>query len=216
MLLRLIPGLALLALPASAAAAPTLAPLEPCYAAVSPDEGGTESVAVTGTGFTPNATVDVRVDGELKFTGVRIDEAGELSGSLAAPYVDAGRRAFTVQVTEPANPAQTVTAQALVTHLGVDVRPASARPSSRVRFKGSGFMGDGAVYAHYLRKGKARRTVRLTKRTTGACGNFSVRRRQFPFSPSTGRWIIQIDQHKRYRARPTSAFLRLRVDVELR
>lgn len=216
MLARLTAALIVLAVPSSAAAAPALTPLRPCYVAVSPTKGGTEKVELSGTGFTPNALVDVAVDGEVRYPGVRIDATGALpAGTLSAPFVESGRRAFAVTVTEQLSTAQTATVTALTTRLTVEVEPAEARPSSRVRFSGSGFMGDAPVYAHYLRKGKVRRTVRLVKETQGACGDFSVRRRQFPFSPSTGRWILQVDQVRRYTPKPVTAFLQLRVDVRL-
>lgn len=205
----------LLALPSAAIAAPVLAPLKACYDAVSTARGGTEKIVVKGSGFTPNALVDIAVSGGQTFSGVPVDATGRLPASdVPAPFVRSGPKPFAVTVTEQGNPTQTVAAESLVTRLTVTVRPRQAFPRSRVRFRGTGFTARGPVFAHYVRGGKARRTVRLARRATGPCGDFTARRRQFPFMPSVGRWTIQIDQSRRYARRPAkSPFLRLRVDV---
>ena len=84
------------------------------------------------------------------------------------------------------------------TALGVTVNPASARPSQRVRFKGLGFTQDKPIYAHYIHKGKVRKTVRMARRPR-ECGGFSARRRQIPIkNPRLGRWTVQFDQYKRF------------------
>jgi hypothetical protein len=99
-----------------------------------------------------------------------------------------------------------------VARLALRVTPRRATPSTRVRFKGLGFTDRRPVYAHYVRRGEVRRTVRLAKRT-GTCGGFSVRRRQFPFRPAVGRWTLQVDQQRAYAPRPGTPVLRLRVTV---
>jgi hypothetical protein len=201
-------------LPAAASAAPVLEPLRPCYDAVEDTPDGREAVELAGTGFTPGALVDILVDGQVEFERVEIDPTGRLRpGTLPAPFVAEGQRSFTVTVTERDNPAQTVSATALVTALAVDVTPRSATPATRVRFKGSGFTADRPVYLHYVRRGRVRETVRLVRRPSGPCGAFDVRRRQFAFLPAVGRWELQFDQRRRYERTPDGAFLRLRVDV---
>jgi hypothetical protein len=77
----------------------------------------------------------------------------------------------------------------------------------RVRFRGRGFTAAAPVYAHYVFAGRSRRTVRLGM-PTGACGQFSVRRRQFPFrrTPRVGVWTIQFDQQERYDPRAAVRF----------
>lgn len=203
----LLAALAVLASAAPAVAAPTLAPLKPCYVSVlqaPPDDFETEAVVVSGSGFTPGAKVDVRVDGALAQSGVVVDAAGNLPvGAVSAPTVKAAERRFTVTAVEQDSAAQTASAQARVSNLAIKVRPRRARPGQRIRFRGRGFTDPGAaVYAHYLRRGAARprRTVRLVKRPHGPCGTFSVRRRQFPFTPKAGPWTVQIDQHRAFTA----------------
>jgi hypothetical protein len=70
------------------------------------------------------------------------------------------------------------------------------------------------VYAHYLRAGKPKRTVRLVRRPDGPCGTFDVNRRQFPFRPRVGTWIVQVDQRRSYDPKPGTAFVTLRIRVK--
>ena len=213
---RLATACALLLAPATASAAPAMSPLRPCYDAVSTHDGGTEAVIVAASGFTPGTLVDVAVDGVVEFSGVQVAADGTVTGRVPAPFVAEGRRAFTVAVTQQGVPELTASASSLVTRLAVELTPRASRPSGRVRLRGSGFTADGPIYLHYVRKGRLRRTVRLAKAPDGPCGDFDVHRRQFPFAPSVGRWILQVDQQRRYAARPKTAFLQLAVDVRAR
>jgi hypothetical protein len=191
-----------LAGPAAAQAVPTIAPLKPCYVTADTAAGHQrEGVEIVGAGFTPNATVDLSIDGEPASgeDGLKADDSGQLrTEPVPAPFVERGRRAFTLTLTERDNPANTVSAGAESTALGVAVKPRDARTSQKVRFKGSGFTQDAAIYAHYVYKGKVRKTVRLARKPR-ACGGFKVRRRQIPVRrPGLGVWTIQFDQSKRF------------------
>jgi hypothetical protein len=101
-----------------------------------------------------------------------------------------------------------------VTALSVKVRPRRARPSQRVRFRGRGFTDLGAIYAHYIRRGKLLKTVRLATASSGACGTFTARRRQFPFRPELGTYLVQIDQH--HRLTDDGPLFKLTIDVRRR
>jgi hypothetical protein len=84
-----------------------------------------------------------------------------------------------------------------------------------VQFRGRGFTGDGRVYAHYLYKGKVRKTVTLSRTTRPPCGTFSVRKRQIPVKrPKTGTWTLQVDQQQRYSRAPASVFVRVSILVQ--
>jgi len=222
MILRLaaaVAATAALALPAAAQAAPVLNPLKSCYVSVGVDpatgDAITENIELSGSGFTPNSTVRVVVDGATVATNVPIDAAGNLgAGTVKAPLNEKGQRPFDVTITEEANAQQTVTAQSLVTNLTVRAKPRRARPSRRITFSGRGFtLLERPVYAHYVRAGKLRKTVRLAAKPTGPCGTFRAKRRQFPFKPRTGRWILQVDQQKTYASQPASAFVKLEILV---
>jgi hypothetical protein len=83
-----------------------------------------------------------------------------------------------------------------------------------VQFIGRGFTKRAPVWAHYLYRGKVRKTVRLVRRPTGDCGTFSVRRKQIPvFRPKIGKWTLQIDQQKAYASAPNSVFVRITITV---
>jgi hypothetical protein len=197
--------------PAATARAATLAPLKPCY--VSASRTDREQIEISAQGLTPNQTATIALDGAVVLDNAQVDPLGALAGSIAAPFQARGQRPFTFTLTDNANPANTVSAQSLVTALDVRVTPADARPSSRVRFRGRGFTGGQAVYGHYLRKGRVRKTVPLAS-AVGPCGTFDVRRRQLPIRhPHTGRWILQVDQDATWTAEPRSVQVSLVIDV---
>ena len=81
-----------------------------------------------------------------------------------------------------------------------------------MRFIGRGFTDGTSVYAHYVRKGRHRKTVRLGA-AAGPCGRFDVKRRQIPFKPAVGRWTLQVDKQADYSAEPLSVFVRLAITV---
>jgi hypothetical protein len=191
-----------LLVPAAAEAA-TIAPLKPCYVTANTGAGPQqEGVAIQASGFTPNSTVNLAMDGQPLANNLQTDAAGSLMlepENVPAPFIPEGSREFSVTLTENGNPANTVSATSRTTALGVTLKPRRARPSKRIRFKGSGFTDDKPVYAHYLYKGKERKTVRMARKT-GTCGGWRARRPQIPVNdPKTGTWTVQFDQSKRYR-----------------
>jgi hypothetical protein len=222
-MLRLLAATALVlaAAPATAGAATWTEPPAPCYVSVNAAER--ELVPINADGFTPNARVDVTLDGapaDANGDGVAedvyADSAGRVRGSVPAPYQPSGERTFGVLLTERANPANAASMTVKVTALAVRLSPDPAPSSARVRFRGRGFRKPAAVWAHYLYGGKLRRTVRLEK-PRGECGTFDLRRRQIPIvRPRVGRWVLQVDQQKAYSPRPDSVSVRLTIDVSVR
>jgi hypothetical protein len=216
--LRMIPrllgaaGAALLALPGAAEAA-SLASLKPCYVSVT--EQTREGIDVVGNGFTANAMVDLALDGQVERT-IQADANGNLPPQvLQAPFQARRERAFSLSATERGNPANAVTLTSNVTALSLGVQPRRARPSKRVTFRGRGFTNADPVYAHYLFKGRLRKTVTLERRTGGPCGTFTSRRRQIPVKrPKTGTWTLQVDQQRRYSRAPRSVFIRVSIVVQ--
>jgi hypothetical protein len=208
---------ALLLLPGMARAA-TLTPLEPCYV-ITTDEVSKEvtrdPVEFGGGGFTPGGLVDLALDGKLRRT-VQADPAGNLPAQvLAAPYRRKGQRPFKLTATDQANPANTIDALSNVTAFDVSILPSTADPSSRVRFRGRGFIQPGAVYGHYLNRGRVRKTVTLARVPRAPCGTFSVKRRQIPVrKPRLGQWLLQIDQERKYHRAPERSAIRVIIRVE--
>jgi hypothetical protein len=207
--------------PASARAA-TLNPLKPCYISVTqrtpgaPDRITREGIDLAGSGFTANALVDVSFDGKLDRT-LQADAAGNLPAQvLQSPYRARGEGPFTLTAAERGNPVNSVTLTSRTTALALRLRPREARPQRRIRFSGRGFTEQRAVWAHYLYKGKVRKTVRLVRRIDNPCGTFSVRRRQIPIKrPKLGRWRLQVDQQRRYSRAPDGVNVRADIDVHL-
>jgi hypothetical protein len=207
----IIAALAACAADPAAAGAATLQPLKPCYRSV--DQSTRESVPVVADGFTPGETVTVSIDGIVVNTDVIADQDGRISGAVTAPYEARGERPFTITVTDAQHPENTATTASRVAALDARLKPRRARPSSRVRFLGRGFVDGTAIFGHYLRAGKLRKTV-LLGAPVGPCGRLDAMHRQIPVRrPATGRWTLQIDNQPEYSPRPASVFVRLAITV---
>jgi hypothetical protein len=210
-----------LAAPAAAEAAPAMWPLKSCYVTAATSAGPqSEGMQISATGFTPNASVDLTIDGEAYPGGadLRTDANGELPvGAIPAPFVARGTREYTVTLTEDGNPANTVSTTTKSTALGVALKPKEARPSRRIRFKGSGFTDPAPIWAHYLYKGKLRKTVRMARKPRGGCGGFKVRRRQIPIKdPGLGNWTIQFDQSRDFKDPAVEPIVFVRLGILIR
>ena len=211
-----------LAAPAAAHAVPAIEPLKPCYVTADTASGPqSEGIQIVATGFTPNSTVDLAIDGTIVPGGADLQTDGTGTLNLAAnpvpaPFVASGSRTFTVTLTEDNNPANTVSATAMSTALGVTLTPSAAPPSQRIRFKGLGFTRNRPVFAHYIYKGKVRKTVRMARRP-GECGSFSARRRQIPIDrPRLGRWTVQFDQFRRFVDPAVTPIVFVRIGIRIR
>ena len=204
-------ALGVLAAPASAA---EVTDLEDCYASAGPATGEREDVVVSGKSFTPNASVEVLLDGVL-VSNPPTDAVGDFSAFVDAPYQRRGERPFTITVRDPANPVWTYDLPSRVTNLAVRMRPRRAAPSRKVRFRGRGFtLPRRPVFAHYLFDGEDKKTVRLVRRTHGACGRFTARRRQIPIDdPRSGPWTVQFDQKRGYSPVPDPVWVRVPIEV---
>jgi hypothetical protein len=188
-------SIALSAVTAAAGSAATVAVDKPCY-----DESNT--MTITGAGYTPGDTVDVTATGV--FGTAPVDAAGQFALAVKAPplgTIAPSHQAFMLTATSEANP--TVTAAALfnVATFAVTTKPPQARPSQRVRFLFSGFTPGKAIYAHYVRSGKVRATARFGV-AASPCGTLTVRARLYPDNhPATGVYHIQFDSTRRYAAK---------------
>jgi hypothetical protein len=211
---------ALLAAPATAFADPAITVDRPCYAG--PPQRS-DTVRLSGSGFTPNTPYQVTLDGRPLTDGTgTTDAAGNLAGSFPAPAPDAGmrERAYVLAVQEGGNAAA---ATFSVARLLAGFTPSTGDPARmRVRFALVGFGLSGRlappVYLHYVRPdGRALHTVRLGT-GEGPCGSLApaLRRRLFPFRATAGTWRLQFDTAKRYRrGTPRSTFLFYTVAVKV-
>ncbi len=195
--------------PPTTAAAVKISPLKRCYVSVA--EGHTEPVTLWASGFAANAAVDVRLDGTPVGT-VTATDGGDVHARMNPPHQARGQRTFRVGLQQRDDPARRAEATSRVTALTVTLRPRAAQPRSVVTWTGRGFTSGGPVHVHYLRDGELRRSVRLVM-PRQACGVFRVRRAQFPFQPSLGRWILQVDQQRVFAPIPVTPFVQLPVTV---
>jgi hypothetical protein len=207
----------LLLLPGAAQAA-ALTPVKGCYVASTDEVSGVirrEPIEFGGSGFTPGGLVDVALDGAAQRT-VQADATGNLPPqALEAPYRRRGDRPFRLTATDQADPFNTAEALSNVTAFGVRINPATAAPSSRVRFRGRGFTQPAAVYGHYLFRGHVRRTVTFSPRPQAPCGTFDVKRRQIPVKqPRLGQWTLQIDQERQYLRAPEHGAIKVIIRVQ--
>ena len=188
----------------------------PCYADPS---ARADTVRLSGRGFTPNASFEVRLDGaRLAGGGGRADGRGDVAGSFAAPVVrGAGRRTFRLAVREGDHAAQTTFT---VSHLSASFAPSTGPLRTlAVRFSifGFGLAGEAhpPVYVHYVHHALGlARTVRLGV-GGGACGSLRTqRRRLFAFKARRGPWRLQFDTRRRYtRGTAGSPFLYATIGV---
>jgi hypothetical protein len=204
----------LLSLAAPAAAQVTMAPLKPCYVSNGDLASEREAIAVHATGFAPLAALTLQIDGETVATG-QSGAFGEANANVPAPFEGRNEHIFTLAVIENQNPSHVVTATASVTNLAVTLKPRVAAPSRKVRFSGRGFTAAAPIYGHYVFGGKVRKTIRFARRPGTACGTFHAHRRQIPLkSPALGKWILQVDQQRRYAAVPNTAAQRVIIHVQ--
>jgi hypothetical protein len=202
-----------LAAPAAAQTPVAMDPIKLCYVSDGDLPTQRETIHVHATGFTPLAPLTLLLDG-VAFDHEVADAFGEVRAEVPAPFQGQGQRTFTIGVLEDQNPDHLATRTALVSNLGVTLRPRRARPSRRIRFFGRGFTNDAPVYGHYVFGGKVRKTVRFARRSTLPCGTFRAKRKQIPVKrPATGEWLLQVDQQRRYATLPASNAQRVIIKV---
>jgi hypothetical protein len=194
-----------------AAGAATIEALGPCYRSV--DAEMRETVPVKASGFTPGERVNVYIDGRVVQENVTVLPEGRIEGGVSAPYQASGERPFTLSVAQVGQPSNTASTSSRVAALALRLKPRQAKPSQRVRFIGRGFTDGTEIFAHYVRKGKLRKTVSLGA-PQGPCGRVSVKRRQFPVKrPAIGRWTLQVDNQASYSAEPPGVFMQIAIRV---
>jgi hypothetical protein len=191
LLARLVAGpaavTALLALPAvSQAAAVSVTPVKPCY------RSG-ESVAMSGSGYTPGGPVNITSDGQ-SIGSTTADGSGNFGGRLtvASPT----RRVKTYTATDQSNTANTASVALTVSPFFLRVSPRNGPPGRLMRIRAAGFNTGRRLYAHVVR-GRRRNNIRIG-RLGGPCGTLAARRRIFPRGATPGTYLVQFDTRRRY------------------
>jgi hypothetical protein len=178
-----------------------------------------QHVRVIGSGFAPRRQYDVAIDGVDFGQGTTNASGGFTSPSLIPGGLAAGQvqHVAALNVTDGTHTAQgkfTVTrtpGARLLKPSGTTVKTLSGP------FQVWGFaLGNThkSVYLHYVTPaGSARQTVKLG-RISGQCGYLlTSSRRVFPFTPSTGGWVLQVDTHPAYASRPGGPVGRIFITV---
>lgn len=189
---------------AVAQAAPTLELDRACYMPG-------QTMTVTGGGYRPNGDVMVTFGWEGRhgrdsgWIDTRADANGEIFARLDAPGLASSRDLFEDGVAlgsnlqregePPLDPSNAVSFG--LSELAVLNRDWGANrvdPRRRSTFSFRGFQAAGpVVYAHYVRRGRLVKTVRMGA-TRGPCGDLRVRIRQFPFRPvPAGSYTVVFD-----------------------
>jgi hypothetical protein len=194
---------AVVALPATASGQATLAANLPCY---SPGEG----IVFTGSGYTPNAPVEISLagNGQSGFVNATADATGALVHTERAPGLDffgaaPPRVRLQASATDHTTPAGTtaftLSAWDLLVLPWEISTPAQAKPGRVVTLRTYGWTSlRGTLYAHYVRRGRLVHTVPLG-RLRGPCGDLTRKMREFPFRPvPAGRYSVQFDVRPRY------------------
>ncbi|MGH2763444.1 MAG: hypothetical protein ACRDL4_02430 [Thermoleophilaceae bacterium] len=173
----------------------TVDPARSCYRE-------TQTVFLQGSGFTPNALVDVSREGR-SLGRLSADASGAFVGELALPGLLRGQERLTYLARDESNPALTAEATVVASATDVVVRPRNGAPNRRLRIRGRGFFRGRAVWAHVVRMGRGPRarpvrTVRIG-RVRGACRKVRARRRLLRARTRPGRYRVQFDTFRRYR-----------------
>jgi hypothetical protein len=215
---QLARGLAISTLAAAAAATPVLAATAAptvrtnhgCYVV-------RQRVTVTGGAFAPSRQFEVAIDG-VDFGQSTTDAVGAFSVRLIPGGLPAGvaQHVDHLEATDgtlSAHTQFTVTNPAGARFLATSGNPHTLRAPFEIwAFSPSGTRR--AVYLHYVApSGSGRKTVALGQ-TSGQCGYLRTGRlRLFPFSPSLGRWTIQVDTHRAYAKSPAGPVARIRLQI---
>ena len=191
----------LAALALAQAPPPTLVSTHPCF---SPETGA----QLTGTGWTAGG--QVRLVGRylendtpaLDHT-VTADGDGQLDFSSGLPAGDAVRLKVEVTATDVSHPERTATVGFKLSWFGPFFRPwntdgpARGRPGKVSTIEASGYVNEigASLYAHYVLRGEAVKSVRVG-RLTGPCGALKKHFRQFAFKPvPKGTYSVYFDVH---------------------
>jgi hypothetical protein len=176
-----------------------------------------QRVHLRGSGFAPNRTYDVAIDG-VDFGQATTDAGGSFSTFLLPGGLGGGVPQSVDRLDATDGTRSAATTFTLTRSAGARFLAASGNVHTlRTPFEAWGFALGGrprALYLHYVTpSGRIRQTSRLG-RAGGQCGYLRTRpRRLFPFSPSPGTWTLQVDTQPAFLRDPGGPVARIRVTV---
>jgi hypothetical protein len=195
---------------AASPATPTVRTDRHCYPVGRP-------VKVTGSGFAVSRAVDVSIDG-VDLGQSTTDTTGAFSGKLVPGGLGRGHAQGVDHLLASDGTSQATTTFTVTDRIGARFLVSRGNPLKlHAPFELWGFSMTGArmpIYLHYVApSGKARKTISLG-RTGGQCGYLKTGRKQFfPFAPSLGQWVLQLDSQKGYAKRPRGPVARIKVRI---
>ena len=182
---------------------------------------------VTGSGFTPGGPVELDLYlgeeaapehvGSLSTTA---DAGGAIDLEPRLPQFDQARASALLVATDATLQSQGAAPEAYsgsfafdASQWDIDVArwasPARGKPGRRTKIVAMGWVGTASttLYAHYLRGGKLKKTVRVGA-LTGTCADFDGRMKEFPFKAKAGTYRVVFDTTRAYPNQDASIFYR--------
>lgn len=158
---------------------------------------------ITGTGFTPDASVAV------SGTPQTLVLPTNGSGSFSLAYLTPNESSFTprtviLTATDQADPTVTAVATVRIVRFGSNAPVGGLSPRQHVIWRFGGFPG-ATIYGHFRLHGRTMRNYRFGK-ATGACGSLVVRARRLPAKVRPGDWTLQIDGRREFSVRTRPAY----------
>lgn len=194
----ILPLVAVALLAPAAAQAASLTADHRCYYANEPSKHSTDTITLTGRGFTPDSEVLVNKVADTA------DAGGVFTQQVKSPTIKGQSGKLTFRAVDQSNPALTASTTVRFTKLGVRLLPKNFEPRKRVLVKARGFLEGKYLYAHVRRGRSYRKNVRIGRLRT--CGALVKRKHLFSRRLRNGTYHVQFDAKRRYRrgTRPAS------------
>jgi hypothetical protein len=176
-----------------------------------------QKVGVKGAGFAPSRLVDVAIDG-VSLGQNTTSSAGAFSEGILPGGLDAGQTQHVYHLDASDGTVSAAATFTLTRPPGGRFLATSGNPHTlRAPFEVWGFALNGrsrTVYLHYVNgAGKSPRTISLGP-TGGQCGYLKTgSRKLFPFPPTAGRWLLQLDTVRSFSFTPAGPLARITVHI---
>lgn len=183
-----------------------------------------KTMGISGTGFTPGATVTIRYASAISptpayLTAVPADPAGNFETLTAPPMFNrfnTQQQDFAISATDSVNPALVAGTTFKQVRVGYSTNPSRGRPTARVKHTVRGFPVGKNTYLHFRYGGQTKRNV-LVGRATSPCGTVSRRMALLPTRSRRGTWTVYVDQARTYsRKTPFQLKYKLLITVRFR
>ncbi len=161
---------------------------------------GQGTVPITGTGFTPGATVSIRSDPAGIFSSATTDAAGNFSTTASAPSFNPFARqlqTFKIGAVDGVNPAIAATTSYQQVRIGYTTNPSTGKPTRQATHTVRGFIPGKSIYLHFRFQGQTKRNVKLGM-ASSPCGVASKRMALLPTRSRPGKWTVYADQASTY------------------